>query len=202
MNKLKKFVEDGGYIFSEDWVLTEFLQEAWGHLVRAGQYLRDQKVDVYPAPGATAEPLMRGVFVSKSGQIDKPISGELLKGEKWRTSPAEDTQRIGEAIKGALKAPSAEWVIDDESPWIEVMNKNEVLILMRSKKLASDANVKGNDTVAFTFKAGKGRILHVLSHFGRQNNAEGDFDLQNLLLNFLMEAYRVNKQLQQQGAGK
>lgn len=198
MNKLKKFVEDGGYIFSEDWVLTEFLQEAWGHLVRAGQYLHEQKVDVYPAPGATNEPIMRGVFISKASQIDKAIDGELLKGEKWRTSPAEDVQKTGEAVRGALKAPSAEWMIDDESPWIEVLNKNEVVILMRSKALDKDPNVKGNDTVAFTFKAGKGRILHVLSHFGRQNSAQGDFDLQNMLLNFLMEAYRVNKQLQQQ----
>ena len=158
-----------------------------------GQYLREGTVDVYPAPGATAEPIMRGVFISKTGRIEKPISGDLLKGKKWRTDPSDDVRKTGEAVKGALKAPSAKWKIDDESPWIEIVDKRNVVVLMRSKKLVQDAN--GNDTVAFTFRAGKGRILHVLSHFGRQENIKDEFDLQNMLLNFLMEAYRTHMRL-------
>jgi hypothetical protein len=34
-------------------------------------------------------------------------------------------------------------------------------------------------------------VLHVLSHFDRQATKQGDYALQNLLLNFLME--RVKK---------
>lgn len=35
----------------------------------------------------------------------------------------------------------------------------------------------------------KGRVLHVLSHFARQHAKEDEFALQNLALNFLLEAY-------------
>jgi hypothetical protein len=36
-------------------------------------------------------------------------------------------------------------------------------------------------------EAGAGRVLHILSHFQRQATKQGDYALQNLLLNFMME---------------
>jgi hypothetical protein len=33
-----------------------------------------------------------------------------------------------------------------------------------------------------------GRVLYVLSHFGKQVSAQDEYSLQNLLINFLIEA--------------
>jgi len=45
--------------------------------------------------------------------------------------------------------------------------------------------------VAFTPEKSTGKVLHILSHFQRQATKQGDYALQNLLLNFLTE--RVKK---------
>ncbi len=60
--------------------------------------------------------------------------------------------------------------------------------------LLSSDGVKesGSRAVALTFrprgKAG-GAVLHVLSHFGKQKTQDDEFALQNLLLNFILEAH-------------
>ena len=95
------------------------------------------------------------------------------------------------------------------SPVIEVTGKGKVTVLMSSPDLAKD---EGADkaAVAVTFlpagaKGEKGavqgkleavrggRVLHVLSHFAKQKSDQDAFALQNMLLNFLMEAQRRSK---------
>jgi hypothetical protein len=41
--------------------------------------------------------------------------------------------------------------------------------------------------VTFVPEGGRGRVLHVLSHFQKQATKQGDFALQNMLLNFMFE---------------
>ncbi|MHC4606432.1 MAG: hypothetical protein ACYTAF_05810 [Planctomycetota bacterium] len=47
--------------------------------------------------------------------------------------------------------------------------------------------LEGNRAVAVTFRHGRGRVLHVLSHFSQQGSPVGEYVLQNMLLNFLVE---------------
>jgi hypothetical protein len=42
-------------------------------------------------------------------------------------------------------------------------------------------------SVAATFTQGKGRVLHILSHFAQQSDKFGDYALQSMLLNFILE---------------
>ena len=73
VRKLKEWVEAGGYLFTEDWGLTDMLERAWPDLVGTGSYLPEGEVDVAPARGATTHPLLRGVFVSTKKMIKEEI---------------------------------------------------------------------------------------------------------------------------------
>lgn len=55
--------------------------------------------------------------------------------------------------------------------------------------LAEAAELQKNNAIAVSFgpEKGTGKVLHVLSHFDRQATRQGDYALQNLLLNFLMD---------------
>lgn len=176
-------------------------------MVKNGSYLKEQFVDVYPARGATTHPLMRGVFVTKKKTIER---GDVGKGGGMTGLPPK------EKLEERLKQPKNEWKIDDESPNMEVLNKRAVTVLMASKKIAdmreghgalaitfggsrfipgtggkrgprTGIPVDGRGTKAGAGGAPMGRVLHVLSHFGRQQTKEDAFALQNLLLNFLIE---------------
>jgi hypothetical protein len=82
-----------------------------------------------------------------------------------------------------------------------------VTVLLQSQKLADLTD--GNNACAITFfpgkgkgkrepvvtdydgteyGPGKGRVLHILSHFGKQKNIADEDALRNLLFNFLREA--------------
>jgi hypothetical protein len=78
------------------------------------------------------------------------------------------------------------WEIDSGSYAVKV-EKATVDILAEAPELPK------NNAIAVSFgpDKGTGRVLHVLSHFDRQATKQGDYALQNLLLNFLME--RVKK---------
>jgi hypothetical protein len=107
-----------------------------------------------------------------------------------------------------LKVGSGKWHIDKDSPDIKILKPADVTVLMVAPALRDDKGGKESDVVAFTFAYGGGggnqaakitsdtnipqiksggRVLHVLSHFGKQKNAADEFVLQNLLLNFLIE---------------
>ena len=50
--------------------------------------------------------------------------------------------------------------------------------------IASGGKVQQDST-----KMTGGRVLYVLSHFGKQKSSEDEYSMQNLLINFLIEAY-------------
>jgi hypothetical protein len=74
------------------------------------------------------------------------------------------------------------WEIDSGSYAVKV-EKPTVDILAEATELSK------NNAIAVSFgpDKGTGRVLHVLSHFDRQATKQGDYALQNLLLNFLTE---------------
>ncbi len=196
VKKIKEWVERGGYLFSEDWGLKDAVEPAWPSLVKQGKMMKERVVPVSPSRGRTSHPLLRGVF------IDPAAKGGEAPG---RDGEGTVSREPGEPTDATAKI-ERKWTIDDDSPFIEVVNKGAVITLMESDVLAKD----GHSAVAVTFlpagaqgessaTSGKpekmvgGRVLHVLSHFGKQKTREDEFALQNLLLNFLMEANRRMK---------
>lgn len=181
IEKIKNFVVNGGYIFTEDWELTEVLEPAF-NVVSAGQYLDEKYVTIFPGPGSTTHPYLRGVF-------ERPATKK--EGDKENVNTAPQT-----------------WKIDASSPAIKISNSKDVTVLIISPELKE--NDKDSGVVAVTFgysrsgvvapvtggdneldalkKKVGGQVLHVLSHFGKQLNATDEFTLQNLILNYLMEA--------------
>jgi hypothetical protein len=230
IDKIKKWVEAGGYLFTEDWGLVEIVEVAWPNEVASDTktdanvnggkpqttQLTAMDVTIMPGKGMTSRPILRGVFTRPRAPARKAEPGE--DGTKVRDLPIDPT-----------KPPSHKWKIDDQSPAIKVKGKNAD-VLMRSEDLGKAAG--GMDVVAVSFRAGKGkpwknasarkkkkgpvtgggadalkgksrgrgswsesmaggRVLHVLSHFGKQQSSSEDtFVLQNLILNFLMESNR------------
>jgi hypothetical protein len=89
-----------------------------------------------------------------------------------------------ETSKGSAKTSRRfDWDIDSSSYSIKIERPDVVDVLVESLDLARFASV------AVTFRHEKGRILHVLSHFQKQATRHGDYALQNMLLNFLVEKW-------------
>ncbi len=219
VDRIKKFVEAGGYFFTEDWGLVDVLERAWPKFVKKGQFLKERKVDVSPARGRTSHPLLRGVFVEPKAaapaEPEPPAGGGGEGGEGGG---------IGTVPREPPPPPPPPphrdhfWMVDADSPTIKIEGGSSVTVLLESETLKKDAG--GDSAVAVTFlpgaggqpegagggtgvreKARGGRVLHVLSHFGKQDNKEDEFALQHLLINFLVEASkRAPKALK--GAGK
>jgi len=102
----------------------------------------------------------------------KPGVKNLLLDEVFYTGPKNQTVVSRKLL----------WEIDSGSYAVKV-EKATVDILAEAPELARNNAI----AVAFGPDKGTGKVLHVLSHFDRQATKQGDYALQNLLLNFLME---------------
>jgi hypothetical protein len=176
-NKLKRYVQGGGYLFAEDWCMEDFLAEIFSEYVKYGpERPEDEDVRVFPKAGSTAHPYLRKVFA-------KPPM------EKGGTVTEADLQI------------DHKWKIDRSTRCIKVVDPSRVVTLLVSPDLKERA--AGHDAVAVTFAVGDkggdvatgvndkmtgGRVLYVLSHFGKQKVQQDEYTLQNILLNFLIEA--------------
>ncbi|MFC1706254.1 hypothetical protein ACFL59_05435 [Planctomycetota bacterium] len=215
VKKIKDFVERGGYLFTEDWVLYELLEKAWPALIASypkytadpqnpqpKKYLPEMTIDVVPGRGETSNPMMRGIWQKESKQ--QSGDGESGGGTVSREPPPPPEP---DDLLGKHK-----WVIDEDSPAIVAKDRTTVRVLMASPQLKDHQMSKGNDGVVVTFfpaaqsakkrsgdPAGRylgrerlngGRVLHVISHFGRQVSQEDEFAMQRLLVNFILEANR------------
>jgi hypothetical protein len=185
--KIKKYVEGGGYLFAEDWCMEDFLGKAFGDYVTHGSVRsEDETVPVLPKAGAASHPYLRKIFF-------KPPA------ETRDTLTESDLERIAHV-----------WKIDKETRTIRVKDPKRVVTLLTSPHLEKYA--QGDDAVAVTFevtppgapprpatatgpeisqdrrKMTGGRVLYVLSHFGKQESQKDEYALQNLLINFLVEA--------------
>lgn len=194
VKRVKEWVERGGYLFSEDYGMWNELELAWPSFVKASKSLKHKTVTCSPARGRTTHPMLRGVFVDPAAQI---ANGPAVDGGTAMRDPGQP--EAGAKIE-------RQWVIDDDSPLIDVTGGANVVLLMTSEELKKDGGPT-TDAVALTFlpsgpqterfageghpeKLQGGRVMHVLSHFGKQQSREDEFALQNLLLNFLLEGHR------------
>ncbi len=225
VERLERWVEAGGYLFTEDWGLIEVIEVAWPELVTTQKIatkgpngkeeeptlVKSMTVQIVPGRGTTSQPILRGVFTRPRPPAREPSDDD---------GDGEGGTRVRDLPTNPAKPPKHQWVIDDESPSIEVQDAGAVTVLMRSDDLAA---VTGNDgAVAVSFRVGRGkprtserdrpttggtlegksrgkgawsedlpggRVLHVMSHFGKQQGSQNDtFVLQNLILNFIVES--------------
>ena len=189
--KIQDFVAGGGYFFSEDAVLEEVLVHAFKGIISFNKHYPKKNVTVLPAPGSSAHSYLKGVF-------------EKVSSAKPQTSDRSDTVAV--KLKD-LNIGESQWQVDDQSPNINIEKSREVTVLLVSPELKLEAGDSGAIAVTFNYnqsgavltptansekylptKKTGGTVLHVLSHFGKQKEASDEFVLQNLLLNFLMEA--------------
>ena len=169
--RLRTFVLQGGSVFTEDWGLWELANPAWPKLIAPAANLEEQTVDYYLPPGSAGDPLLRGVL-----------------------------QREGRTIT----FKDRRWTVDAASPAIKVLDKERVRVLLASRALSQRDPEAGALAVLLEPtrpQTGGGRprtgdapvprggmVLHVLSHFGKQAREADEFALQNLLINFVLEA--------------
>ena len=160
IQKIQRFVEAGGYLFTEDLQIQEIIERAFKGTIAHTKFLREKDMTILPAPGTEKHPYLKDVF----------------------NFPGQPLGSIG--IK---------WKIDDEIPDIKVLNKNMVKVLIMSPQLVNKkVNSEGPIAVTFSVPNGEtgkpaGQVLHVMTHFNKQTSKTGEFALQNLLVNFLME---------------
>ncbi|MEE2883498.1 MAG: hypothetical protein VYD70_07200 [Planctomycetota bacterium] len=205
IDKLVKWVEKGGYLFTEDWCLVEVLEIGFSDFLRSGDALEGGDVAISPERGMTAHPLLRGVFVA-------PVDISALRRKYWEDDEDDDEDQEydpsveddpgdkdldrGKTAVGEGETPGIEeigdpdirliehrWKIDKESPALDIQSK-KVQVLIDSQDLEA---VCGEGAVAVTFPVKRGRVVHVLSHFGKQSSSDNEATIENLLVNFLLQ---------------
>jgi hypothetical protein len=191
VQKIKRYVERGGYLFAEDWCMEDFVEKAFGKYIRHGSIRpKDEEVSVVAAPGAMIHPFLKKIF---------------FKGFKPQGSSVGTAVVTAEELKEVVHT----WKIDKETRTIKIVDPKRVVTILTSPELERSA--QGDNAVAVTFAVGGkdgrrpgiasggrvqqdttkmtgGRVLYVLSHFGKQRSSEDEYSLQNLLINFLIEA--------------
>ena len=80
----------------------------------------------------------------------------------------------------------------EKSSYLYTVDESRAQVLVRGGR-----QTRGHTSVAVTFRpelgepgAKNGRVLHILSHFKDQGDKYGEFVLQNMLLNFLLDALK------------
>jgi hypothetical protein len=191
--KIRRYVEAGGYLFAEDWAMEDYVQKAFSEFVIIGSVRpKDETVAVFPKAGSSSHPYLKKIFSAPPSERQKGM-----------TLTSDDLDKIAHT-----------WKIDKETRTIHVRDAARVVTLLTSPELQKTAS--GDDAVAITFgvvptptgsgpkKASSvatgaelshdrktmsgGRVVYVLSHFGKQESTSDEHSLQNLLLNFLVEA--------------
>jgi hypothetical protein len=205
IEKLVKFVERGGYLFTEDWCLVEILEIGFSKFLRSGTVLEDADVGIRPERGMTAHPLLRGVFVPPVDisalrrkyyededddedleQYDPSVEDDPgdVDVDRGKTAVGEDDSTSIEEIGDPdIRLVQHRWKIDKDSPSLDVLSKS-VQVLITSEELEA---LCGEGAVAVTFPVKKGRVVHVLSHFGTQTSSDNQATIENLLVNFLLQ---------------
>jgi hypothetical protein len=172
--RIRAFVSAGGYLFTSDWGLADVLEEAFPGFIQRGGEIAQANSPVFPRKGSATHPFLREVFTKIQG--DRMVERSIEHG----------------------------WQIDDQSYAINI-DPAKVVVLVETPDLQNSGL---STAVAVTFNVGPGapspvatggvyedfpsqkggKVLHVLSHFSKQKNKQDGYTLQNMLLNFLIEA--------------
>ncbi|MBI4600323.1 MAG: HEAT repeat domain-containing protein [Planctomycetes bacterium] len=175
--------------------------------------LENGAVDVMPARGMGTHPYLRGVFVPKV--ISTPDPQAVAAGPAGEPEGEEEPDDVGKTV--VVNPPRPEetpdhpekpepvtvkhtWTVDNESYALKVVDRARVVTILTSSVLAKATGGDGAVAVAFRPGAGpppghkgagkgaSGVVAVVLSHFGHQGSSEDEMSIQNLLLNFLIDA--------------
>jgi hypothetical protein len=176
--------------------MEDFVEKAFGEYVDHGTVRsKDESVNVMPKPGSSSHPYLRKIFFRPPKEVARGVT-------------VSDTD---------LDKIEHKWKIDKETRTIRVKDPNKVVTLLISSDLsktdsgndavavtfgvtpvATDSRKKepskltavatGPEIPQDRQKMMGGRVLYVLSHFGKQDSQTDEFALQNLLVNFLVEA--------------
>jgi hypothetical protein len=149
VERLRRFGESGGYVFTSDWGLT-LLDRAFPGYLENGGFVGPLTTEIRARKGQESHPLLREAFPETRTKVLWEVDGLSYRLKAGRPSAVEI---LVEGVAGARALP-----------------------------------------VAAAFRVGKtpgrqGRVLHVLSHFKKQASATGDYALQNLLLNFMLDRF-------------
>lgn len=157
VQKLRRFVNRGGYIFSSDWELSNVIEKIVPDAIRQSGRVSARLVTIKPHPKHKNHPYLRDVFSTSYGITEKT---------------------------------RLQWQVDGSSDYHRFVSKKVVPLV-----IAKDMKIYGAEgSIAFTYKSGKGSILHVLSHFKSQSDPRGDgFALQQMLANFIIEKQKAKQ---------
>lgn len=176
--KIRDFVSNGGYLFTSDWELSDSLQEIFPGTIRVVGKSAPDPFKATIVPAAPAHPLLRDLFPMTTWDpmaftwfIDE--NSELIKVE----SPGVTVLVISPDLEEKYKAPAVAITFRWQADRIVAEG-------------AAGAAVTGGRR-----GPAPGAVLHVMSHFEKQRDADsGDhFALQQLLLNFVLEKDRQNR---------
>src|SRR5262249_50870294 len=131
--KIRDWCERGGYLFTQDWALCDVSEDwakkyaqrpvgthAGGKIAKQGKMMKSKVVPVSPSRGKTSHPLLRGVFIDPNVPAAPPEGGDGAAGGEGGT--VERNPGIPPGVKIERK-----WTIDDDSPYIDIVDKNQVV---------------------------------------------------------------------------
>jgi hypothetical protein len=177
--RIRDYVSSGGYLFVTDLAMLQVVKHAFPDYIDFGKgTFAAITVPIVPWRGTTGHPLLRGVDIPTPGL----------------RSPDRAEQRL-------------EWKIESDGP-VLAFDPSRVIPLVEAPTVVGK---KRSSAVALSFtpdidvklmqesirtggvyeelgKLDSGKVICVLSHFKLQRQGEDGFALQNLLINFLIEA--------------
>jgi hypothetical protein len=169
VQRVREYVGLGGGLFVSDLGVSHLIRHAFpGYMHFKAGALSAQTVDLFPSKGITGHPLMRGVEVKINGSVT------------WQIDEGGPTLQFDDKKVVSLI----------ESPDLSLKRKPSSLAVTFSYvsgKPSESDSVKINFGGVYQERQQGGRVLLVLSHFKKQQREDG-FALQNLLINFLIEA--------------
>jgi hypothetical protein len=191
------WVTAGGCVFTEDYGLKELTGKAWKDFVEAGPDMTpEREVDYSPAPGQADTSLLRGVLVqpgAHGGSMTAPRSS------RWKIDNLSPSIRVVDPARVQVLLTSQELR--------GVANGNGAVAVAFSPDTVPPGTTPppveeprrgprtgGGRRGEATPVRRNGLVVHVLSHFGKQHDEQDEFTLQNLLVNFLLEAQERHRE--------
>jgi hypothetical protein len=174
VEKIKKFVLAGGFVFSEDWIVKEFVEKAFPKFIEAGFKLPNHNVTIAPVRGMATHPYLEGIYVAREG--DEADSFDFGLGDFDDDSDEEEDAGGGRGRTVVVKrgadhtvAPELRkirhnWQIDDESFELTIKNRARVVSLLGSsdvKPRSADDKKKPLSIVALAFRPGSGKAASI-----------------------------------------
>jgi len=189
--RTRKYIADGGYLFVTDIGILQAIQPAFpGFIDTSKGGGQDLRVGIVPCKGSTGHPLLRGVdlplgMAPQKARLEWQIDGG---GPSIGFDPSKVVPLVDAPDLAKKRRPTtvAAYFAYGEEP-----------------KVVQEAVAVGGVYEEFA-REKSGKVLCVLSHFVKQRTNEDGFVLQNLLLNFLIEARdrKLMREARKDGDGK